>query len=283
MGQVIMMKKMMGAALALGLGSWATTATAVGIGGSSEVMDYVADIAIPPAETGGEQVSLCHLIKKYGIVGIPIFYDSIAYVLAPNRCDADNYYTMTPAEWADARASGLIAAEIPAVPAISVARRIPTIIFGVVFAFGAFAFFRQNRRKLALQAEISDLPPFPQRMLETLCHAAKSVGVADDRTVAAIATITAQLTGTHIDADKVRRTIALSEKTQQTGQFARFANDLTDDQKDTVMRGAVMMLAADGQVGAAEQTFLNGLAGGLSVTQSRADQILANPQQPVST
>jgi tellurite resistance protein len=274
---------MMGAAFALGVIFVGTgTAFARGGGGSAEFMDFVADTSIPPVETGGVQVSLCHLVKKHTAIGIPLFYQSEGYVLAENRCDTESYYTFTTEELALAQSLGMIPTDIPAAPSISFERRIPTIILGLVIAALIVAGINQARRKKARLAEIGDVPPFAQRMLDVLCHAAKSDGVTDAREVATIAVIAEQLTGTRFDSEKIARMIGLSEKSLQPAQFKKFARDLTEAQKDAVMRGALMVLAADGQVGKDEQKFLNGLAGGLAVTQSRFDQIMASMQHPAT-
>jgi uncharacterized membrane protein YebE (DUF533 family) len=284
MGQVIaMMKTVTTAAFALGLIFLSTGAEARrGGGGSEEFMDFVADTTIPPAETGGAQVSLCHLIKKHTAIGIPLWYESEGYVLAENRCETESYYSFTAEEFTLAQTLGMIPADVPAEPSISLARKTPMIILGLIIAFAILAGIQRSRRKKARLAEIGDVPPFAQRMLEVLCHAAKSDGVTDVREVATIATIAEQMTGTRFDAEKINRMITLSEKNLQPAQFTKFAKGLTDAQKDAVMRGALMVLAADGQVGKDEQKFLNGLAGGLAVTQSRFDQIMASMQRPAT-
>jgi tellurite resistance protein len=268
--------------LAAALMAMGTTAEARGGGGSAEFMDFVADTTIPPAETGGVQVALCHLVKKHTAIGIPLFYQSEGYVLAENRCDTDSYYSFTAEEFALAQSLGMIPTDIPDAPAISFARRIPTIILGLLVLALIGAGINQARRKKARLAEMGSVSPFAQRMLDVLCHAAKSDGATDAREVATIAAIAGQLTGTAFDADKVARMIGLSEKNLQPAQFKKFAKDLTEDQKDAVMRGALMVLAADGQVGKDEQKFLNGLADGLAVTQSRFDQIMVSLQRPAT-
>ncbi len=277
-----MLKTVMGAALAIGMICLGTMAAARGGGGSAEFMDFVADTTIPPAETGGTQVSLCHLVKKYTAIGIPLFYESEGYVLAENRCMTESYYSFTAEEFTLAQSLGMIPTDIPAAPSISLARRIPTVILGLFVLALIGAAINQARRKKARLAEMGNVHPFAQRMLEVLCHAAKSDGVTDAREVATIAAIAGQLTGTEFDAAKITRMITLSEKSLQPAQFKKFARDLTDDQKDALMRGALMVLTADGQVGKDEQKFLNGLAGGLAVTQSRFDQIMASMQRPAT-
>jgi tellurite resistance protein len=276
------MAKLLVGALAAALMAMGTMAEARGGGGSAEFMDFVADTTIPPAETGGEQVSLCHLVKKHTAIGIPLFYQSEGYVLAGNRCETETYYSFTAEEFSLAQSLGMIPTDIPAAPAISFARRIPTIILGLLVLALIGAGIRQARRKKARLAEMGDISPFAQRMLEVLCHAAKSDGAADAREVATIAAIAEQMTGTRFDPEKITRMIALCEKSLQPQQFTKFAKGLTEDQKDAVMRGALMVLAADGQVGKEEQKFLNGLAGGLAVTQSRFDQIMASLQRPAT-
>lgn len=276
----MMLKTGMTAALALGLMLPATGAAARGGGGSAEFMDFVAETSIPPSETGGAQVSLCHLVKKHTAIGIPLFYQSEGYVLAENRCETESYYSFTAEEFTLAQTLGMIPNDIPAAPSISLARRVPTIILGLLVLGLIGAGINQARRKKARMAEMGDVSPFAQRMLEVLCHAAKSDGATDAREVSTIAAIAGQLTGTQFDAEKITRMIALCEKNLQPAQFRKFAKDLTDDQKDAVMRGALMVLAADEQVGRNEQKFLNGLGGGLAVTQSRFDQIMASMQAP---
>jgi DnaJ-domain-containing protein 1 len=265
-------------ALAAALMAMGTMAEARGGGGSAEFMDFVADTTIPPSETGGVQVSLCHLVKKYTAIGIPLFYESEGYVLAENRCETESYYSFTAEEFTLAQSLGMIPADIPDAPSISFARRIPAIILGLLVLAVIGAGINQARRKKARLAEMGSVSPFGQRMLEVLCHAAKSDGAVDAREVATIAAIAEQMTNTRFDPEKITRMITLSEKSLQASQFATFAKGLTEDQKDAVMRGALIVLAADGQVSKAEQTFLNGLAGGLSVTPSRFDQIVASMQ-----
>jgi tellurite resistance protein len=269
-------------ALAGVLMAMGTKAEARGGGGSAEFMDFVADTTIPPDETGGVQVSLCHLVKKYTAIGIPLFYQSEGYVLAENRCETESYYSFTAEEFTLAQSLGLIPADIPDAPSISFARRIPAIILGLLVLAAIGAGINQARRKKARLAEMGDISPFAQRMLEVLCHAAKSDGATDAREVATIAGIAEQMTGTRFDPERIARMIGLSEKSLQPQQFAKFAKGLTEDQKDAVMRSALMVLAADGQVGRDEQKFLNGLAGGLAVTQSRFDQIMASLQRPAN-
>jgi tellurite resistance protein len=270
------------ALMAMGTVAMGTMAEARGGGGSAEFMDFVAETTIPPAETGGVQVALCHLVKKHTAIGIPLFYQSEGYVLAENRCDTDSYYSFTAEEFAQAQSLGMIPADIPDAPAISLARRIPTIILGLVVLAMIGAGINQARRKKARLAEMGSVSPFAQRMLEVLCHAAKSDGATDAREVASIAAIAAQLTGTTFDPDRIARMIGLSERNLQPAQFKRFAKDLTEDQKDAVLRGVLMVLAADGQVGRDEQKFLNGLAAGLAVTPSRFDQIMASLRRPAT-
>jgi uncharacterized membrane protein YebE (DUF533 family) len=277
-----MLKTVTAAVFAAGLAMSATGAMARGGGGSAEFMDFVADTTIPPAETGGAQVSLCHLVKKHTAIGIPLFYESEGYVLAENRCVTESYYSFTAEEFTLAQSLGMIPTDIPQAPSISLSRRIPTIILGLVIAALIGAGINRARRTKARVAEMGDVNPFAQRMLDVLCHAAKSDGATDAREVATIAAIAGQLTGTQFDAEKITRMIGLSEKSLQPAQFKKFAKDLTDDQKDALMRGALMVLAADGQVGRDEQKFLNGLAGGLAVTQSRFDQIMASMQRPAT-
>ncbi len=278
-----MLKTMMTVVLSLGMGFFATDAEARrGGGGSAEFLEFVATTTIPPAETGGAQVSLCHLIKKQTAMFIPYWYESKGYALAENRCDTESYYPLSAEDFTRAQSLGMIPTDTPMAPSIGLARRIPTILLGLLVAFGIMVVIQQTRRKKARLAEMGNVTPFEQRMLDVLCHAAKSDGVTDDRELATIATIAAQVTGNPITVDQARRMVDLSEKNLTSAAFAKFGKGMSDVQKDGLMRGALLVLAADGQVSSAEQKFLNGLAGGLAVTQSRFDQIMASLQRPAT-
>ncbi|NJM84166.1 MAG: hypothetical protein HC844_18505 [Tabrizicola sp.] len=123
----------------------ATTAEARrGGGGSYEFMEYVADFKAPAEATDGKQLYLCHLIKDYHALFVPLYYQSEGYVLAENRCDTENYYDFTAAALAEAKAAGALPADLPDAPSISLARRIPTVILGLVILFGILAKFRRK-------------------------------------------------------------------------------------------------------------------------------------------
>jgi uncharacterized tellurite resistance protein B-like protein len=275
-----MLKNLTRAAFAVMLVCLGTTAEARRGGGSEEFMDYVADIAIPAAETGGEQMYVCHLIKKHTAIGIPLFYESEGYVLAGNRCDTDTYIEFLPDGFAEAQAEGLIAADVPAVPSISLQRRVPTLILGLLIAFGIFAFIRQKLNGSKRRTEMGEVPVFAQRLLEVMCHAAKSDGVIGEAEINTIAGIAAQVAGVHFDAAKIQRMIELSDKALQPSQFAKFAKGMDDAQKHTLMRSALAVVSTDGQLAKAEGKFISGLASGLSLSKAQFDQILSGMQAP---
>jgi tellurite resistance protein len=263
----------------------ATSAEARGSGfggGSAEFLEYVADFGVPPEETGGKQLYVCHLIKKYTVIGIPLFYLSEGYVLAENHCDTESYMSFNPGGFVDAQAEGLIAAKTPAEPSISLERRMPTVLLGLVLAFGIFKGIRRKRNQSKRMAEMGGIPLSAQRLLDVLCHAAKSDGAIGEDEIGLIAGIAAMVTGVKFDPATIRRMIELSEKSLQPNQFAKFGEGMNERQKESLMQAVFMVVAADGQVAKAESAFIIGLARGLSLSQARFDQIVAEIRAPAT-
>ena len=258
---------------------FATTAEARrGGGGTVEFMDHVAEFSGPMLDNSGAQLSLCHLVEDMHVLYVPLYYTSKGYVLAPNRCDSDSYYDLNEGGLAEAQAQGLLPADIPAEPSINLARRVPTILVGLFFLALIGTFIRQKMNKDKRLAEMGAIPLVAQRVLDVACHAARVDGDTSEAEVAVIADITRQITGTAIEPERVRKMISLSVKSPQAAHFKAFVKGLDASQNEMLIRAALMVIAADGQIAKAEQNFLNQLASAAGITQQRFNEVLAQQQ-----
>jgi hypothetical protein len=270
-------KSWLGLAAILASSSIATTAEARGGGvwGYSQYLEYVADFG-PAGEA--DSLSLCHLGTKYHVLFIPVFYQSERYVLAENRCDTESFYDLQEGGLAAAQAEGLIPADIPAEPSISLEKRIPTIILGLLIAAFVVVALKRMRRQRQFTAQMSDLPPKTQRLLSILCHAAKADGEVSASEVTRIGEILKMLTGTSVAASRIEQMAQMAEKKLTPRDFNKFADGLSVDDKELAIKAVLLVCSADNSVGRAEKGFISSLASAFKVTQIQFQRIVSELQ-----
>lgn len=265
------------AAVAAALSLLPTAAAAKGGGGYAEHLEYVADYG--PQGEGQENLALCHLVKKYHVLFIPIYYQSEGYVLAENRCDTDSFYHFKEGGLAAAKAVGLLPADLPDEPSISLGQRVPTILWGLLLAAVMVAAVKRRSRRNGLAAQMSDLPQRTQVLLNVLCHAAKSDGRIAAQEIGLIAEITRKMTGTDVSHSRVEQIAAMAEKKLMPKDFERFANGLDADGRESIVKAVLLVLAADNKLEKAEQRFLNGLISAFKVSQLQFQRIMSEMRE----
>lgn len=263
----------LGTVLALALTSQAEARRGIG-GGTAEILDFVAQTQIPVNGGADKMMALCHLIKKYHVVYLPVWYQSEGYVLSDNACAGESYFSITAEQLAAARKDGLIAADIPEVAKLTSQEEMTPWLWGALVAFGVLMFIRQMIRTVARRREIGGASDAVIRLVDAMCHAAKADGRIDAREIAAIQMIALRLTGTEYPEANIRRMIDLSKARLTPAQFAAFGKGLGVAQKELVMQAVLMVLGADGEIAKKEQGFINGLANGLKITQPQFQRIL---------
>ena len=262
----------LGATLAFTLSSAAHARS--GPGGTTEFMEFVAPTQIPVDGSSDKMMALCHLLKKTHAVFIPIWYESKGYVLSDNNCTDDTYYSMTPEQMTEARALGLIGADVPETPQLTSQQKAMPFLWGAVVLFGIAMFIRQKLRNAARRREIGGSSDAVTRLVDAMCHAAKADGVVDANEVGTIKAIALRLTGAEYPDDKIRKMIDLSQAKLTPAQFAAFGKGLNAQQKELVMQAVLMVLGADGQIATKEQAFINGLAQGLGISSAQFTRIV---------
>lgn len=114
-------------------------------GSKTQEMHFVAETQIPDKD--GKPFSLCHLTTKRHMFGIGLWRSSDGYVLSDKKCESDTYYTISDAQFAEAKKSGQIADSVPDEPALTMnmlisgfsgwAILVPLFLFGVYKRIGA--------------------------------------------------------------------------------------------------------------------------------------------------
>lgn len=260
------MAKLATATLALTLLALSTTAAEArrggGVSGWYEDLHFVAETQIP-----GE--ALCHLVKRHHVFWLPITTESRGYALAENRCDAESYAPLEAADIQWMRETGIIAADIPDVPAVSMNSKIQNwLVYGVgallvlvaIFAKGYLALgggTRRRQRKVGKQV----VP-----MLAAMCHVAKCDGEIAQGEVATIQMIVKRITGRNVTAEQVMEMINATEDNFSLSDYAALGQDLDIVTREAIFEAALTVAVSDGKLDPAEYNVVRDLATGLQIS-----------------
>ena len=256
-----------------------------GGGSSSQKMLFVADTEIV---IDGKPHTLCHLVEDSGVLFVPLFRTLEGYALAENRCDTDSYYAMEPADIADAKAQGLIPADVPDEPVLSLAQKASgfwgwAIILGFV-GFAGMGALKTRKRRAERQGLMGDIPPSAMAILDAMCHAAKADGHIADEEVREIAEIAERMTGQRFDPADVRRMADLAEADPSDKDVKRLTAKLMPDEQGLLMKAVLTVVASDGQLAGKEQALVGKLAGAMKMSGEQVSALLAEvvgaQQQP---
>lgn len=264
------------AALAAALSICTATHADAGRGASTtEALVFVAPTEIPGPD--GSNLSLCMLTETQSKLFINFWRSAEGYGLAENKCKTDSYFGMDAATLADAQAQGLIAASIPAEPKLTLSQMLNGMwglgLLAGLLIFAGVGYLNKSRLKSARHAAMGGASPQALRVLDIMCHAAKADGAVDASEIAAIAQTAQQLTGEAFATEQVAQMIQLSEKDLSDGDFKALGKGLSEEGKRLALRGALMVVAADGAVAQSEQAFIGGLSRALGVDGTEVGRI----------
>ncbi|KPA21654.1 hypothetical protein shim_23610 [Shimia sp. SK013] len=120
--------------------------------GTSKSLTFVDKTGL--TDMNGAALDLCHLAQGRSLLGQGVWVTSKGYVLAPNECLSDDYFTLTGLQLLQAQNEGDIAAEVPVTPDMNEAQMIDrargysllALIGGVFALLGMVAFVILRRR-----------------------------------------------------------------------------------------------------------------------------------------
>ncbi|MGR3634429.1 MAG: hypothetical protein ACU0BK_00720 [Shimia sp.] len=120
--------------------------------GTSLSLTFVDETGL--TDMNGAVLDLCHLTRDRSLLGQGVWVTSNGYVLAPNQCLSDDYFTLTGLQLVQAQADGDIAAVVPAAPEMTETQIIDrargytfmALVGGVFVLLGLIAFVILRRR-----------------------------------------------------------------------------------------------------------------------------------------
>lgn len=270
------------AATAAALTLCAATPAAAGIPyGYQEFTDPVMPLPAGASGVAGEQVYLCHLVRKFHLAFVPVFYWSEGYVLGERACTTDHYTMLTPDQLANLKTTGILPAKLPAAPSLSWAQRSPMIAEALIVLGLFMAFRRASQRQQQRFAAMGDgLAEISKRVLDTLCHAARATGLTDANGVALIRQVTEKATGQSVSDSAILNTLSATKPRPSHYDQTRFAKGLTADQCDTLLHAILLMFTAANVMGPEARRFVNGFVTAARISKKRLGAILAKLPEP---
>ncbi len=231
-------------------------------------------------------LSLCMLVERTSALFIPFFTSAQSYVLADNGCETNSYIPLDAQQFAELQNANVIAADLPAEPALSITQKIAGS-WGLLGGLGVLGWvglqaMKVSGRKKQRQAAMGDVSEGVVAILDVMCHVAKADGDTDPGEVQMIIQVASQVTGTEFTEAQVTQMISLSETKVDQHGFKDMARKLSPEGRRLALRGALMVAGADGSIGQAEQTFIGGFASACGIgpeeLNATVGQIFGAPQ-----
>lgn len=218
----------------------------------------------------GGRMALCHLSEKSHIFGVGFWRSMEGYALSYADCTGEQYVPLSPERMARMIASGEVPESLPVEPNMQMAQVVSgfagTAAIGATLGlFGLLKLLATGRRRRR-RAAMTGANGFGQRVLDVMCHAAKADGVVDPEEVKLIAFASQKLTGSAYPAEQIERLIGMAGVKISDDEFRAFGAGLDAHQRETLMRGALMVTVSDGTITQSEKGFLARLAASLGIS-----------------
>ena len=228
-------------------------------------------------ETG--TLALCQLVETQSAIFVNFWRSVESYALASDGCNTESYYEFTAAELKTAQAAGMIASDVPLEPKLSMQS-----LAGGFWGFGLLALvliglglkvLQVQRRKGQRLAIMGNATPAAQSILDAMCHAAKADGYIAPSEVAMIKSAAEEMTGENFALEDVKRMATLAEETLDLNGHKRLIKGRSKPEQLDMMRGVLMVVAADGKLDGKEKTFVGGLAQAMNMDAATVQALLA--------
>lgn len=234
----------------------------------SQQLHFVAPTNI--SSGNGNAMALCHLSTKHHIFQIGFWRSMNGYALSYDGCNGERFVPVDTARLERMIAAGDVPAGLPAEPKMQTAQLVTgfagSAALGATFGlFGLLKMLRAAGRRRRRNA-MTGAGGFAQRVLDVMCHAAKADGVVDPEEVKLIAFASEKLTGSAYSPDQIEQLIGMAGTKVSDDDFKAFGEGLDARQRETLMRGALMVTVSDGTISHSEKGFLARLAASLGIS-----------------
>jgi len=224
-------------------------------------------------------LALCHFVETYSVIFINFWRSTQGYALAGNNCNTDSYYDLSAVELKTAQTSGMISADIPSEPKLSI-KSLAEGFWGLgalalLLLFAGLKIMQVQKRKAQRMALMRGATPGAQAILDAMCHAAKADGYVAPSEVEMIKRAAEQMTGESLALEDVKRMASLAEESLDLKGHKRLIKGRTKHEQLDMMRGVLLVVAADGRLDGKENKFVGGLAQAMNMDSQTVQALLA--------
>ena len=225
-----------------------------------------------------QTLDLCVLSTRRAVFGIIGFWESRRYVLAPGRCEGEEFYEFEDGMFAEAQAGGVIPEGVPAAPEWTPEDYLKGF-WGIGLAVGLFGMsgvtaMRFKRAAKKRSGVLGEADTMGKRAGTVMAAAARADGKASEKELALIRDILNTLTADPLTEDEVREVVRNTPKmtAEQLGELGTGVD--LEDRMD-LYQAAVLVTMADGEPSGNERHFLGRLAKGLRLNDNEAGTVYA--------
>ncbi|MEM9319641.1 MAG: DUF533 domain-containing protein [Pseudomonadota bacterium] len=239
---------------------------------------FVADTYITSSR--GASFALCHRYEMRTLLGLGYGLTSHGYVLSEAQCQGQAYVE-NPVIVGAAFASGAVRGT-PREPEFTLQEQLFGhawfVICGVLVAAlllriaGARFFGRSQMAERMEVLGLSDTPVF--RFIDAMLHAANADGKAQQQEIDFIRDKATEIAQLEYSAEHIEWAIEHTDQLKGVRDFQRFGRGLTPPQARVVLRAALALVAADGEMSQSEQRFISQLTKGLMLDPAEVTRIL---------
>ncbi|MEM1272908.1 MAG: DUF533 domain-containing protein [Pseudomonadota bacterium] len=251
--------------------------------GTEQQMEFVTNTEI--ASSGSKPLALCHLYETNTLYSLGYWMRSNGYVLSDSSCDGQSYID-DPALIQASFANGAIPAGIPTSPGFSILQRAEghaalgigalIVLVVLVVRMGRSGMPRRKSR-MEERMEVLGLPEGAMfRFIDAMLHAANADGKAQPEEVEFIRAKATEVTQLDYTAEHIEWAVNHTDKLRSPRDFQRFGRGLTPEQARMVLRAALAVVAADGQMSRSERRFISQLTAGLMLDPQDVQRILGD-------
>lgn len=244
-------------------------------------LDFVAETGL--TSRVGQPLSLCHAYRAERLYWLGLWMTSDGYVLSDTACTGPEVID-DEVMIAQAFSFGQVPDGVSRMPRFSLVQNATghawiligaALLATMIIRRAIRAGLLRRKSRVEERMEVLGLPDGAIfRFIDAMIHAASADGKAQTEEVEFIRDKATEVAQLEYSAEHIEWAIGNADRLKSPRDFQRFGRGLTPEQSRMVLRAALAVVAADGQMTRAERRFIAQLTAGLMLDPADVDRIL---------